>query len=176
MALQFGVYIILFTWPSTRIWGFPFFGSVRSCGFSDRVTLTSSRFVLGEEEELCRPCSCRHRVFTSATGLCCGPALHIPVAVVEVPLFLLFLCFVFYYFYCTFIHVLFTALYLLRSSYVDIWQDEWLGFQGDCSSHLYPGHCRLLAGCHDSLFLRIPDDRHSVAWPCLPHSWFLEAP
>ena len=71
---------------------------------------------------LCRPCSCRHRVFTSAMGLCCGPTLHIPVMVVEVPLFLLF-C-VFYSFYCNFLHVLFTALYLERSSYVDIRQDE----------------------------------------------------
>ena len=34
--------------------------------------------------------------------------------------FLMFLCFVFYYFSCNFIHVLFTALYLLRYSYVGI--------------------------------------------------------
>ena len=32
----------------------------------------------------------------------------------------------------------------------------------------------MLASCHDCLFLWIPDDRHSVAWPCLSRSWFPE--
>ena len=34
----------------------------------------------------------------------------------------------------------------------------------------------MLADCHDCLFLWIPDDSRSVAWPCLPRSWFPEVP
>ena len=127
--------------------------------------------------ELCRPCPCCLRGLTSAPGLCCGACPSYPVAVVRIPvvLFLIFVvCFIFYF--LVFIYARpFTALcscvYVLRM--FDKTSDV---VSYGTVPRTFVQDTRMLGGRHDCLFLWIPDDRHSVAWPCLCRSWFPEAP
>ena len=72
------------------------------------------------------------------------------------------------------IHVLFTALYLWRYRYVDIWSD--LGSSGTVPRTFIqdPVACWLVATTACSCGFRTIDI--SVAWLCLPRSWFPEAP
>ena len=82
-----------------------------------------------------------------------------------------------YIFYCSncfyFLNriVLYTVIVFPATSFRGTLADEWLAFSGSVPRSCYGTLSfagllpRQLVSCG------IPDDRHSVAWPCLPRSW-----
>ena len=79
MGLQFGVYVLLLTRPSTRVQWHPVSGSVCGCGHEDRVALTSSCLVPGEEEVLRGPGFCCCSASSLVSGLVVRPAQPVPI-------------------------------------------------------------------------------------------------
>ena len=121
----------------------------------DRVALPSSRFAMGEEEVLCRPCPrCSVAARPVFIYWLWWPALPVPVRVLGFPVL-----------------VLFSYIFIVCSLYLYYAFPSLNGPVGLCfwtrdmtSDWLptglpprIPGHCRLvLAGSHDSLFLWYP--------------------
>ena len=126
----------------------------------DRVALTSSRFVMGEVEVLCRPCPrCSAAPRPVFSCWLWWSALPVPVRALGFPILMLFS----YIFIVCSLYVYFIYLYYACPSLngpvgLCFWTrdmtSDWLPTG---LPPRIPGHCRLvLTGSHDSLFLWYP--------------------
>ena len=145
----------------------------------ERVALPSSRFAMGEEEVLCRPCPrCSAAPRPVFSYWLWWPALPVPVRVLGFPILMLFsYIFIVCSFYVYFIYLYYACPSLNGPVGLCFWTrdmtSEWLPTG---LPPRIPGHCRLvLTDSHDSLFLWYPAI-NSVAWPCLPRFRIPESP